>query len=98
MNYDAKTENGIPYFSGLYKRSFEYLTVVDSLNDLAVQRKAILAGGAVNSYTIGNRSITRNQLSPSELLKLWDRLMAKKLSLENGRKPRKAVGVVHRDW
>ena len=97
MNYDAETTNGIKYFSALYKRNYQYSTCVDSLDRLAVQRESVLSGDAVTSYTIGNRSITRNAMSPTDIMKLWDKLMAQKLRLENGNKPRKAVGVVHRD-
>ena len=97
-SYDAQTENGIPYFAGLYRRSFEYRTVVDDLDTLFVQRREILKNGSVQGYTIGSRSITRNQLSPDGVLKQWSKLMAEKLRLESGGPYRKAVGVVFRDW
>lgn len=96
--YDGKTENGIPYVVRLYEANYKYTATVDDLDTLAPARKQTLSGGAVTSYTIGSRSITRNQLSASEVLKLWDKLMAQKLRLESGAAPRKAVGVVHRDW
>lgn len=98
MNYDGKTGNGVPYIVRLYESNYQYTVCVDSLDELAPCRKQILTGGAVSSYTIGSRSITRNQLSASEVLKLWDKLMGQKARLENGSSPRKAVGVVHRDW
>ena len=99
INYDAKTENGVRYISLLYASNYEYETVVDSLDSLAVQRKAVLSGGGtVTQYSIGSRSLTKKSLSATEVLDLWDKLMAKKRQLEEGRKPRKAVGVVLRDW
>lgn len=98
MTYDAKTTNGIPYISSLYLRNFQYSTTVDSLDTLYTQRQAVLSGGAVSSYTIGNRTLSRNNLSATDVMKQWDKLMALKMRLEKGTAPRKAVGVVHRDW
>ena len=96
---DTKTENGVPYVSSLYVSNFEYETVVNDLDGLVVARKAIMSGGgSVTSYTIGSRSLSRQALSASEILKLWDQLWAKKKRLEEGRSARKAVGVVLRDW
>lgn len=97
-SYDGKTENGVPYIVRLYQTNYKYTVTVDDLDELVPCRKQALSGGAVSSYTIGSRSITRNQLSASEVMKLWDKLMAQKLRLESGTAPRKAVGVVHRDW
>ena len=98
MSYDGKTENGIPYMTALYTKSFTYQTCIESLDKLKNQRDAVLSGNGVQTYTIGNRSITRNNLSAGDILKQWDKLMAQKLRLETNSKPRKAVGVVHRDW
>ncbi len=98
MTYDAKTENGIEYISALYAGNFRYRACVDGLDKLTIQRDAVLGGEAVAGYTIGNRSITRNALSATDVLKQWDKLLAQKLRLENGNAPRKTVGVVHRDW
>lgn len=98
MRYDGKTENGIPYIKRLYAQNFQYTACVDGLDALYKQRQAILSGGAVSSYTIGDRTISRNQLSGSEVMKQWDKLYALKLRLEKGNAPRKAVGIVHRDW
>jgi len=96
--YDSKTDNGIPYIARLYSSNYKYETVVNDLDELYPTKKSILSGGTVGTYTIGNRSITRNQLSASDVLKRWDSLMATKLRLENGNSARKAVGIVHRDW
>lgn len=98
MTYDGKTENGIQYISALYAGNYRYQTCVDGLDKLVKQRDAVLSGEAVSGYTIGSRSITRNSLSATDVLKQWDKLLAQKLRLEKGNAPRKAVGVVHRDW
>ncbi len=99
VQYDAKTEHGIPYISALYSSNFEYETTVDDLDGLVTTRKSIMSGnGTVTSYSLGSRSVTRQAMSATEVLQMWDRLMAKKKELETGRKPRKALGVVPRDW
>lgn len=64
-------------------------------------RKAYLAllDGGVKSYTIDDRSLTRFDLETlrdeiAEAEKKEDELTA----MLNGRKPRKAFGIVPRDW
>lgn len=96
--YDAKTENGIPYISTLYALNYRYETVVNDLDALYPTKQAALGAGNVTEYSIGDRSLKRNGLSASEILKQWDKLMALKARLERGDAPRKAVGIVHRDW
>jgi len=97
--YDAKTTNGIKYFSSLYKSNYEYEQVVDDLDNLKTARDTIVSGGGnVTSYSLGTRSVSRGSMSASETLSLWDKLMRRKLQIERGRKPRRAVGVVPRDW
>lgn len=98
MTYDGKTPNGIPYITRLYLANYKYSSCVDDLDKLKVTRDGILSGGAVSSYTIGNRTISRNQLGATDVFKQWDKLMALKQRLETGTAPRKAVSVVHRDW
>ena len=99
IQYDAKTENGIPYLSALYSANFEYETVIDDLDGLTTARKAVMSGsGAVTSYSLGSRSVTRQALSAKDVLEMWNKLMTRKKELEEGRKPRRAVGVVLRDW
>ena len=98
MNYDGKTENGIPYLTKLYLENFRYQTVVDDLDALYPTKKAALSGGAYRTYTLGDRSITRNPMDADEVIALWNKLMAEKEQLEGAAKPRKAVGVVFRDW
>lgn len=98
-NYDGKTEHGIPYIVSLYNASFEYETTVDDLDGLVTTRKSIMSGnGTVTSYSLGSRSVTRQAMTATEVLQMWEKLMAKKKELEMGRKPRRAVGVVPRDW
>lgn len=96
--YDAETENGIPFIRGLYINRFEYKDVVDQLDGLYLARQSVLTEGNVRSYSIGSRSITRAVLSAKDVLALWDKLMAEKLRLEQGRSKRRVVGVVPRDW
>jgi hypothetical protein len=99
MTYDSYTENGVPYIKSLYMQSYKYSVIVDDLDALAPLRKEVRSGGgAVSSYQIGNRNISRGSLSAQDVLKQWDKLMGEKERIESGRKPRKAVGVVHRDW
>ena len=98
ISYDAETENGIPFIRGLYINRFEYKDVVDQLDDLYLARQSVLTQGNVRSYSIGSRSVTRAVLSAKDVLALWDRLMAEKLRLEQGRSKRRVVGVVPRDW
>lgn len=98
MTYDGKTKNGIPYITRLYAQNFQYTACIDGLDALYVQRQSVLTNGTVSSYTIGNRTVSRTTLSPTDVLKQWDKLYALKLRLESGNKPRKAVGIVHRDW
>jgi hypothetical protein len=99
VNYDAKTENGIPYLSKLYTENYEYERVVTDLDSLATTRKVLMSGsGGVTQYSLGSRSVTRQAMSASEMLAMWDKLWARKLELEGTKKPRKAIGVVMRDW
>ena len=96
--YDAETENGIPFIRGLYINRFEYKDVVDQLDGLYLARQSVLVEGNVRSYSIGSRSVTRAVLSAKDVLTLWDKLMAEKLRLEQGRSKRRVLGVVPRDW
>ena len=98
INYDGKTENGIPYLTKLYIKNFNYQSVVDDLDALYPTKKAALGGGSYRTYTLGDRSITRNAMDPDEIMALWDKLMAEKLQMEGAKTQRKAVGVVFRDW
>ena len=99
IRYDGETEHGIPYITGLYVNNFQYKITVNDLDGLVTARQQIMTGGgSVTQYTIGSRSLSRNALSASDILKLWDTLWTKKEQIEKGRSARKAVGVVLRDW
>ena len=98
MKYGQETENGVPYIRALYEGSFEYRNVVDDLDGLYPAKREVLSGGNVRSYTIGSRSVSRAVLPAKEVLALWDKLMAEKARLEQGRSKRRVLGVVPRDW
>lgn len=64
------------------------------------KEKALLTNDGVQSYTIGSRSVSRYQYS-SNIKEQIESLERQRDELENrlaGIKPRKAVGVVPRDW
>lgn len=64
------------------------------------KEKALLTEDGVQSYTIGSRSVSRYQYSLN-IKNQIDELESQRDELENwlaGIKPRKAVGVVPRDW
>ena len=99
ISYDATTENGIEYVSRIYARNFEYKRIVNDLDGLVVTLSEFSQGsGSVSSYSLGTRSVSRQTMSFEEAKKWWDELMQKKDRSESGRKPRKAVGAVPRDW
>ena len=96
--YDGTMENGTKYIVRLYNTNAKYQFVVDEIDMLAPHYKDALSGEGVSSYTIGSRSLTKNQMSASELISKYEALIAKKISMENGGSARKAVGIVPRDW
>ena len=98
ISYDAETENGIPFMRGLYINNFTYKDVVNQLDALYVARQEVLTEGKVSSYSIGSRSVSKVILSAKDVLTLWDKLMAEKARLEQGRSKRRVLGVVPRDW
>lgn len=64
------------------------------------KEKALLTNDGVQSYTIGSRSVSRYQYS-SDIKSQIEELEKQRDELENlldGRKRRKAVGIVPRDW
>lgn len=64
------------------------------------KEKALLTNDGVQSYTIGSRTVSRYQYS-SDIKEQIESLEKQRDELENrlaGIKPRKAVGVVLRDW
>ena len=99
MNYDGTTTNGIGYIVRLYNSNYRYKEIVDDLDTMKPARMAFLSGkGSVNQYSIGSRQLSRTQLSGKDMLALYDKLLAEKQCIETGSRPRKAVGVVLRDW
>ncbi len=80
------------------KRSLDKIT--ERLEYYYEKEKALLTDDGVQSYTIGGRSVTRYQYS-SNIKSQIEELETKRDELENllnGIRPRKAVGVVPRDW
>ena len=64
------------------------------------KEKALLTNDGVQSYSIGSRSVTRYQYS-SNIKAQIEQLENQRDELENllkGIRPRKAVGIVPRDW
>jgi len=83
-------------------------TIADITDRLAFRRQALtqaraaytaLLGGGVQQYTIGSRSLTRLDLPKlkTEIVDLEKEIDGLEAEL-NGGKPRKAFGVVPRDW
>jgi len=99
ISYDATTENGIGYVSRLYNKNFEYKRIVNDLDGLVLVLEDFSKGsGSVSSYSLGTRQVSRQTVSFEDAKAWWDELMRKKEQMESGRKPRKAVGCVPRDW
>lgn len=72
----------------------------ERLEDYYAKEHALLTDDGVQSYSIGGRSVTRYQYS-SNIKSQIEELENKRDELENlllGIKPRKAIGVVPRDW
>lgn len=64
------------------------------------KENAMLSDNGVQSYTIGSRTVSRYQYS-ANIKEQIEQLENKRDELENllaGRKPRKVLGVVPRDW
>lgn len=64
------------------------------------KENAMLSESGVQSYSIGSRSVSRYQISADIKAQIED-LENERDELENllaGRKPRKAFGVVPKDW
>lgn len=61
----------------------------------------MLSRNGIQSYGIGTRSTSRYDLDLAEIRKAIDKLekeIEELEGLESGKKPRKIVGVVPRDW
>lgn len=64
------------------------------------KENAMLSEKGVQSYTIGSRSVSRYQYA-ADIKSQIEQLENERDELENllaGRKPRKMIGVVPRDW
>lgn len=72
----------------------------ERLKDYYAKEHALLTDDGVQSYTIGGRSVTRYQYS-SNIKEQIEQLENERDELENllkGIRPRKAIGIVLRDW
>lgn len=101
MNYDGETPNGVEYIKALYSKNTRYHILVDRLDKMTPQYEDILAGESVKRYEIGtggSRSLTYNSIDPDAFMKKYESEMSTKLTMEESRKSRKAVGVVLRDY
>lgn len=69
--------------------------------DLYLKREAEMLDGGVQSYGIGSRNLARYNTDLSTIRAAIKELEEEIATLEgalSGQKPRKAVGVVPRDW
>lgn len=69
--------------------------------DLYIKREAEMLDGGVQSYGLGTRNVTRYNTDLGQIRAAIAALEKEIASLEaqlGGEKPRKAVGVVPRDW
>lgn len=77
------------------------LTAKRNRLELYLKREAEMLDGGVQSYGIGSRNLARYNTDLSQIRDAIKQLEKEITNLEgalNGRKPRKAVGVVPRDW
>ena len=89
----AETEN-------LTKNQKKIKVVEERLALYYAREKEMLAGG-VQSYGIGSRNMTRYNTDLNAVRSAIEELeneLAELEAVENGGKPRKAVGIVLRDW
>lgn len=77
------------------------LTAKRNRLELYLKREAEMLDGGVQSYGIGSRNLARYNTDLSQIKDAIKQLEKEITNLEgalNGQKPRKAVGVVPRDW
>ena len=77
------------------------LTAKRNRLELYLKREAEMLDGGVQSYGIGSRNLARYNTDLSQIGDAIKQLEKEITNLEgalNGQKPRKAVGVVPRDW
>jgi len=70
--------------------------------DAYLEREMImLSPEGVQQYTLGSKSLMRYSLALADVQKMIEQLRKRLIELQaelNGQSPRKAVGVVLRDW
>ena len=70
--------------------------------DAYLEREMImLSPGGVQQYTLGSKSLMRYSVALADVQKMIEQLRKRLAELQaelNGQSPRKAVGVVPRDW
>jgi len=69
--------------------------------ELYLKREAEMLDGGVQSYGLGSRNVTRYNTDLAQIrasIKELEREIAILEGQQAGKKPRKAVGVVPRDW
>lgn len=77
------------------------LTAKRNRLELYLKREAEMLDGGVQSYGIGSRNLARYNTDLSQIRAAIKQLEDEIANLEgalNGQRPRKAVGVVPRDW
>ncbi len=98
ITYDGELANGTGYIVRLYSSNSKYKFVCDSLDAMYPNYLKSISEGNVTQYTLGTRAVSRGVLSAREMIAKYEELLNKKLSMEQGGKGRKAVGVVPMDW
>ncbi len=79
----------------------EIETTQKRLDAYLEREDAMLSPEGVQQYAIGSRSLTRYSLALADVQKMIEQLRKRLIELEaelKGQKPRKAVGIVPRDW
>ena len=79
----------------------ERLEIAKTRLDLYIKRETEMFDGGVQSYGLGTRNVTRYNTDLAQIRAAIAELKKEIASLEGqlaGQKPRKAVGVVPRDW
>lgn len=84
-----------------YKSIETELTAKRSRLELYMQREAEMLSGGVQSYGIGSRNLARYNTDLGQIrtaIKMLENEIAQLEAALSGQKPRKAVGVIPRDW
>ena len=81
------------------REQIEYqLSIKRNRLELYLKREAEMLDGGVQSYGIGSRNLARYNTDLGSIRAAIKQLEAALEAALNGEKPRKAVGVVPRDW